>query len=119
MSFWDHLECLFCGQFLCKASSSQVHAGKSNLSERGPKQKAEAKLTNLGHLCKEFHYKCSVCIIKDIFSQLFMHLCNEDFFHMVGIGEAIASQADIDLALSAASALIHDNKVAANMVHQS
>ena len=44
---------------------------------------------------------------------------SEDFFHRVGVGEAIASQADIDLALSAASALIHDNKVAANMVCQS
>ena len=40
---------------------------------------AEAKPIYLGHLCKEFHYKCSVCIVKDIFSQLFMHLCTEDF----------------------------------------
>lgn len=92
---------------------------ESPTSVNEAEQKAEAKPIYLGHLCKEFHYKCSVCIIKDIFSQLCMHLRTEDFFHRVGIVEAIASQADIDLALSAASALIHDNKVAANMVHQS
>lgn len=52
---------------------------ESPTSVNEAQKKSRSQTIYLGHLCKEFQYKCSVCVIKDIFSQLSMHLRTEDF----------------------------------------